>query len=293
VTTKNLIEDRSKKMSARQKFMFSFFSFVIITSLFSIASAGPEREAAKGVKTGVISGRILTKDAAPLAWGEVMLYDASAGPPPMPDQYERTPDISRSSDADGRFKIDLPPGKYYLGAIKRMSNERFGPPQEGDYVFRHADEKGKPKEYVIKAGSLLDVGTISGAVPVRAQDLVKRAITTGMEGVVIDTDGRPIDDAVVLAFVNPSFKGKPLFISDKTGKDGKYILRLTEGTFYLRVRNSFTSGPPEPGQIVGYYGDGTPAPVTVKAGEVQKGIDFRVILFGGRGPRNDMIPQTQ
>jgi hypothetical protein len=107
---------------------------------------------------------------------------------------------------------------------------------------------------------------------------------------IIDGGGNPVPDAVVVAFLQPAVQTKPLFVSEKTGKDGKYVLRVTPGTYYLRVRNAFASGPPEPGQIVGYYGEGQPAPVTIKEGEVLKDIHFRVILFPGRGPFSGAPP---
>ncbi len=38
------------------------------------------------------------------------------------------------------------------------------------------------------------------------------------------------------------------------------------------------------GQIVGFYGEGSPAPMMVKEGEIVKNVNFTVILFPGRGP---------
>jgi hypothetical protein len=282
-----------KKMSIRKKLICLFLSLFIMLSFSGIVSAGSEGESAKEIKTGTITGRVIIKGVGPLTGGQVMLYDASTGPPPMPDKYERVPDISRDLDGDGRFKVDLPPGKYYLGAVKRLSGERIGAPQAGDYVLRSVDEKNRPKEYLIKAGTVLDAGNELEAAPLRAKDASSQVVTTAIEGVVLDMDGKPVDNAVVIAFVTPDLRGKPLFVSDKTGKDGKYTLKVTQGTYYLRVRNSFTSGPPEPGQIVGYYGDGTPVPVAVKEGEIKKGFDFRVILFPGRGPFSGTAPQKQ
>ena len=214
-----------------------------------------------------------------------MLYDVALGPPPMPNKYDRTPDITRSTDGDGNFSVSLPPGKYYLSVVKRMSGDRFGVPQVGDYALLQTDPKGRLKEYVIKAGAVLNAGTIAGVVPIRPHDIAKRATKTAIAGVVFDTNGTPVENAVVIAYLDPSVKGKPLFISERSGKEGKYILRLTAGTYYLRVRNNLTGGSPEPGQIVGYYGEGEPAPVEVKDGEIVKDIDFTVILFEGRGPR--------
>jgi len=101
---------------------------------------------------------------------------------------------------------------------------------------------------------------------------------------------KPVEDAVVVAFTEPIIGRKPLFVSKKSDKDGNYILPLTEGTYYLRVRNSFAAGPPEPGQIVGYYGEGTPVPVPVKECEIVKRIDFQVVVFRGRGPSPQRVP---
>ncbi len=58
--------------------------FLLFTIFLS--STGPE--AAADVKTGTVAGRILVKGGGPLSWGEVMLYDASAGPPPMPEPMQ-------------------------------------------------------------------------------------------------------------------------------------------------------------------------------------------------------------
>ena len=281
-----MIEER-KNMSIRQ---IAMIASLIIFLLLSIAFAAEERPPAAEVKTGAITGTIMITGAGPLKDGQVMLYDAAAGPPPMPFKYERTPDIAKELDAEGRFKVELPPGKYYLGAIKRLSNERIGPPQTGDYVFRSLDEKGNPKEYLVQSGIVLDIGTVSAA-PLKPERLLSHAVTTSIEGFVKGKGGKPVADAVVAAFVTPAMQGKPLFVSEKTGKDGKYVLRVPPGTYYLRARNVFASGPPQEGQIVGYYGEGDAVPVAVKEGERKKGTNINVVLFPGRGPFSETNPQ--
>ncbi|RJR19584.1 MAG: carboxypeptidase regulatory-like domain-containing protein [Nitrospiraceae bacterium] len=242
------------------------------------------QDAPEEVKKGTVTGRILLKDGTPLSWGQVMFYDYLSGPPPVPSRYERTPDISKTMDAEGRFKIEVPEGRYYIGAVKRLSGDRLGPPQEGDYIFRSLDEKGRPKEYSVQADKVLDVGTFTGAFQITDKELDERRITTALKGTIVNQEWLPVADAVVIAFTEPYLGKKPLFASNKSDKDGKYILPLTEGTYYLRVRNSFAAGPPEPGQIVGYYGEGTPTPVSIKDCEVIEGIDFQVVVFVGRGP---------
>jgi hypothetical protein len=235
-------------------------------------------------KKGTITGVIRTKDGHPLADGQILFFNVAGGPLPDPGKYDRTPDIIRGLDASGAFSVEVPAGSYFLGASKKASGEAVGPPKEGDYVWRSLDDQGRLKAYDIPAGGRVDIGTISGAIVLKDDAVLHRSVRTAIEGVVVDMDGNPVPDAVVVAFTSPSIKGKPKFISEKTDKDGKYVLRIAPGTYYLRARNEFASGPPEPGQIVGYYGEGTPASVEIKAGEVRKDINFRVILFPGRGP---------
>lgn len=273
-------------MSTRLKLQLSSLIMSAVLFLSGIAYADdPGMKEAEAVKTGTVTGRIMVQDKdVPLSWGQIMFYDMSAGPPPIPEKYERTPDISKNMDADGKFTVEIPEGRYFMGAIKRLSGDRLGPPQVGDFVFRSLNEKGKPKEYIVKANKTLDVGTFAEAFPVTPEDLSRRRITTGLEGMIVNTDWLPVEGAVVVAFAQPTIGKKPLFVSNKSDKDGKYVLPLTAGTYYLRVRNSFAAGPPEPGQIVGYYGEGTPSPVPVKEGQILKGIDFQVVVFRGRGP---------
>lgn len=265
-------------------------SIVVMIIIFSTAFSVSEGKAVEIGKKGVITGKILIKDSGPLSGGQVIFFNAAAGPPPEAEKYDRTPEFVRDIDAEGRFNVELPPGTYYLGASRKASGEPIGPPQEGDYVWRSLDSSGKPKAHIIKAGERLDIGTVAEAVPLKAGSLRDRAITTAIEGAVLDMDGKPVSGAVVVAFADPSLKGKPLFVSERTDENGKYLLRISAGTYYIRARNEFASGPPEPGQIVGFYGEGTPAPVTIRDGERLKDMNFKVILFPGRGPFSGTAP---
>ncbi len=273
-------------MFIRPKLMVSFlFFFLISLSVTVNLSAGDLLEAAQDVETGTVTGRVVVEgkvDSA-LAWGQVMFYNVETGPLPLPYKYERTPDVSRDLDVDGGFSLELPAGVYYISAVKRLSGDRLGPPQLGDYVSRDLNETKKPKKYSIKAGEVLQLGELE-AIKLSAENLSERRITTAIEGTVIDAEGKPVVGAVVVAFSQSYIGKKPLFVSDKTDTNGKYILPLIEGTYFLRARNSFAAGPPQPGQIVGYFGEGRPAPIKVQDCEILKDINFDVIVFRGRGP---------
>ena len=120
----------------------------------------------------------------------------------------------------------------------------------------------------------------------------KQTVLTAIKGVIRDSAGKPVPDAVVVAFREQAAQSKPVFASEKTGKDGRYLLRVVPGTYYLRARTGFSSGPPETGQIVGYYGAAEPTPVTVKEGEVRSGVNFGVLLFPGRGNLSGTVPRV-
>jgi len=266
-------------MSLRQRYLVLVIWTVVLVLSSSTYALSPK----KIVNRGAIAGKVMIRGNGPLSGGQVIFFNEASGPVPDIGAYERTPDIVREIGEDGRFSVDLPAGKYYLGAVKRQSGEAIGPPVEGDLVWRSMDGKGRPKAFLVRSGKRVDIGTVE-AEPLRPEVLEKRPLETVIEGVVIDMEGNPVSDAVVVAFTTPSLKGKPVFISEKTDKAGRYVLRVTEGTYYLRARNVFMSGPPEPGQIMGYYGEGAAAPLAIKKGQSLRDINFRVVLFPGRGP---------
>ncbi|KAF0217380.1 MAG: hypothetical protein FD174_3346 [Geobacteraceae bacterium] len=257
---------------------------IAVVSLCILAVFGMSH--AEDVKVGTVSGQLMIKGGGPMSGGMVFLYNIATGPPPSSDKYWRVPDFVAETDDKGRFSVELLEGKYCLGAIKREAKKLIGPPIEGDYLFISRDEKGTPREYVIKKGEKLDVGVIAEAVPYK-RSVVKEGITA-IEGYVQDADGKPVEGVLVFAFVTPTIVGKPLFVSDKTAKDGKYILRVhAGGNYYLKTRNVYGGGPPLSGEIVDSYGEQAPvAPVEVrvKTGEIVKGINLKGVKFPGRGP---------
>jgi hypothetical protein len=241
---------------------------------------------AQGVDKGFIAGQLMIKGGAPLAGGQVFFFNDASGPPPSQVRYWRVPDYMAQIDEAGRFSIELPAGKYYLGALKRMSGERIGPPADGDYFFASADEKGLPKSYVVKNGETVELGVISGAVPFQKRTLMPGAEITAIEGTVFDNEGKAVEGALVLAQLIPLSAGRhPLFTSERTAKDGHYILKVHDGgNYYLRVRSMHDKGPPAAGEMIGAYGGKEPLAVAVKKGQVIKSVDITVVQFTGRGP---------
>lgn len=237
-------------------------------------------------KTGTISGQILSTDGVPLAGGVVYFFDVASGPPPAHEKYWRVPDFMKPLDTEGKFDVPLPGGTYYLGATKKLSGKTVGPPSEGDYFFISVDDKGSPLTYGVKNDVRLDLGRIAKGTQFRSSTVNYGKGITAIEGIILDNKGKPVADAHVFAFVSAATVGRPLFTSEPTGKNGKFVLRVHDGgTFYLKVRSIYGGGPPVAGEMIGEYGEKKPIAVTVNKGERLQGLTIQVKKFLGRGPR--------
>ncbi len=240
--------------------------------------------------TGTITGRILMKGGGSMAGGTVLFYDASLGPPPFKNQIRRLPELSVDIDTDSGFKAELPAGNHYLWAFKRLFSEKTSPLQDGDYAYPGVNEKGEANEYVIKSGEILNIGTVSDAVLYKKTDQV---IRTGIAGVIRDSQGKPVEGVNIFVFVDDSLTKKPVFFSKKTGNDGKYLVSVPPGTYYLRARSNLRGGRPDVGQLLGTYGGDIASGVTVRDGEIKKEVNIIVLRFLGRNPNPDTGPKSR
>lgn len=248
------------------------FILAAICLLFSYASGASSEE----VLTGTITGKILGKNGESLSGGKVVLFRAESGPVPSHTHYWRIPDEIVDINDDSAFAANLAEGKYFLAAIRKSTNESIGPPQEGDliYPFRRKDLKASQESYIVSKGTNTNVGVIAEAVPFKMDPVGSDTRITSIQGTVRDTQGNPVSDGIVFAYLKPKFTGKPLFSSDRTGKDGKYSLRVSEGgRYYIKTRNTREAGHPNEGEIIGVYGNDAPLAVSVRTGETTTGID--------------------
>lgn len=267
-------------------------SAVLMMFCFAVAIRAADLPAAgtTTLKTGTLSGQIFTTGGVPLAGGMVHFFNDAAGPPPSQVKYWRVPDFMQVLDNDGRFTVVLPEGKYYLGAIKRESGKTVGPPREGDLFYISADGDGTPTAYSIKGTAQVDLGRMAKAMPFKSSTVNYGKGITAIEGTVLTMDGKPVENAFVFGFISAAAVGRPLFASDPTGKDGTFILRVSDGgKYFLKARSGYGGGPPVAGEFVGEFGEKEPVAVTVNRGERLSGLAIKVRKFGGRGPRGAVI----
>lgn len=241
--------------------------------------------AADGFRTGTLSGQFKVDAKAPMADGMVYVYNLATGPAPSHDRYWRVPDFVEKLDKDGRFAIELPSGEYCIGAIKRSGATQIGPPQEGDFFLLALDDKKLPRKVALGQGEKKDIGVLSGAQPYK---VVPAAGITGIEGTILDLEGAPVEGTMVFAFMTPTVVGKPLFVSDRSDKSGKFLLRVHEGgTYYLKVRDNYGGGPPRGGAVLDGNKEEPLVKVTAKTGEIARGAVLKGRKFPGRGPNKE------
>ncbi len=266
--------------------------FLLIMICFSAplcAQEGKNNE--QSIEIGLITGQLFIKDGDPLSNGMVVFFNGTEGPPPDPNEYLRIPDEIGELDEEGKFLVELPIGKYYVGAIKRMSGEKIGPPLDGDYFFLKRDKKGAPQLYVIENGGTVDIGKVADAIPFKR--MVPKA-GTGISGTITDMKGVPIERAIVFAYLSETMTGLPPFTSYKTGKDGKYFIGMNKGgKYFLRVRDIYGGGPPVDGSLIGEYGEEEPAAVTVTLGKVTGSVDIKIVRHFKPGPTNEDLKRME
>ncbi|WP_298268758.1 carboxypeptidase-like regulatory domain-containing protein [Geobacter sp.] len=254
--------------------------FLVLVQLCAGVSARADE-----VRTGTLTGQFKIKGDGPLADGQVFLFRKSSGPPPWPGRYWRVPDEIVTTDGEGRFTAQLIEGTYYMGAGKRPAGKGIGPLRDGDYYLPSEDRTGKMWEFTVKGGETTTAGTIASVILYKRDAAREEGSLTAIGGTVTDAGGKPVEGIMVFAFVTPGMVGKPLYVSERTGKDGRYLLRVhSGGTYYLKARDLYGGGAPKAGEFVGGHGKTEAAPVVVKSGETVKGIDFWGVRFEGRGP---------
>lgn len=231
---------------------------------------------------GLLTGRIFM-EGKPMPGGIISLFNANTGTLPDQGSSRQVPEVLARIDQTGLFRVMLPPGSYFLGAITRKDRGRKGPPEPDEEFFFARDGEGKLRSFAIVAGKTTEAGILSGDQPESFPEIAE-AFT--VKGTIYDELGKPFGGALILVRGSLNVP-KPLFVTPRTGPDGKYEIKLPAGrSFYLVVRkNLIDVGRPAPGDFVGAYGGTAPLtgnspavfsggkPVTGKVGEVLTGMD--------------------
>jgi hypothetical protein len=257
--------------------------------LFFIATAAcAEGEATQNTVsteqlTATVSGQVMIGDKQPMPYGIVLLYDKALGPPPSLGKYWRVPDLINPLGKDGQFSLEVTEGTYYLQVSQKNPGAEVGPANESENLYFHGDADGNALPVIVSKGAKIKLGQLRAFL--WKPDIVERNKgITAVEGVVLDTDGKPVERALVLAYYNDIGQGRPVFISERTDKSGRYQLRTDAGgTFFLKVRSVVGGGKPSSGEYLNTTKEFAPTSVTLKKGETLKGITLKVMKFSRPG----------
>ena len=147
----------------------------------------------------------------------------------------------------GSFRVNLPPGKYWLLARKRLRGGQFGPIETGDYFNYYP---GNP--VTVAAGEVREV-KIETITRLSMLEDDPHAPFVGVRGKILDASGKPAARLHVFAYRQAEMTGTPEFFSAPTGADGKFELALPEGgPFYLLARQEF-GGPAGERELYGRH----------------------------------------
>ncbi|MBW2690613.1 MAG: hypothetical protein JRC99_11865, partial [Deltaproteobacteria bacterium] len=146
--------------------------------------------------------------------------------------------------AKGSFRLNLPPGDYYLLARKRERGGQFGPIEIGDYFNFYY---GNPIH--VTAGQVREVKieTIT-RLSMLEEDVVD---FQGVRGQVVDSTGKGQAGLYVFAYRLAEMAGTPDYFSAPTNQEGLFELALPDGgPYYLLARQAF-GGPAESSELYG------------------------------------------
>ena len=148
---------------------------------------------------------------------------------------------------DGRFRVKLPPGRYYVLARKRQDGGIYGPPGKDDYVGYFP---GNP--VTVRAGAYVPLYLeATTRIDTLEESLFMGGTSAGwFEGTVTVAGGKPAAGLYVLFYVEESMSGTPAFVAGPTDAKGHFKVRAAAGSFHLLARSNL-GGPLEAGEWYG------------------------------------------
>jgi hypothetical protein len=191
---------------------------------------------------GFMTGQVCSQDGTPLPGGIISFFEMSKGLPPLVANMHRIPDVVATMGPEGRFKVKLVPGSYYMRAIVTDPKRGLGPPREGETFYFAKSDAGKLRIFTIAEKDVMDVGSVIGGTP---ESFLESKDLASIEGRILSESGQPYEGASATLKIDKK-RQRPDYISSKTEKDGKFFLRVPPGQYYLQCQATITnaaSGP--------------------------------------------------
>ena len=175
----------------------------------------------------IFRGQIVDTANNPVAGAEVYVFDSN--------KVKRPADfISNRTVTDGFFKVELPQGHYWVMAIMRVSGGSFGPLGKDDKHSGEPIEIGSAgKAELIKDFTVMDLREAARANQKRSETVYK------ISGRILNAAGLPVTMAYALADSHRQLGDVPRYLSTWTESDGRYVLFLPKGKYYIGGAKDF------------------------------------------------------
>jgi hypothetical protein len=189
--------------------------------------------------------------------------------------------ISHGSAEDGTYKLDLPPGEYYIGARKRANGLNYGPLYRGDFY----DHRYAIKAVAIRKGKYknLDFELKELREPMFFQGLTAalKVTDTGVKGKLLNESGEHIPGTFVMGYADDDMQRAPDFASTLTDDEGNYTLYLPKGGQYWLAGRFYAMKMPQPDEPFARYEGSSDHSVLVEKGQFLEGIDLVLRPYDG------------
>ncbi len=243
------------------------YMFLAVAALVLVSACAHKNDFYGMSRPGVVKGRLTDEAGKPLKGAEVYFYVSSERKFRSPADFMAEP-----TGPDGRYYTEVPPGRYYVVARKRMSGSISGNLKKGDLytpdAVRVKIEQGKvynvDLSLYVFSGNMLFSGSVG---------------RQGIRGVIMDRSGKPFKQAYAFAYRDRRMVGRPDFVSGWSRKDGKFVIYVDKpGKYYIGARTGLM-GAPRPDEPYGKYRGSRDHSVTVKDGAFTGGINIRLGRF--------------
>nr|MBF0222378.1 carboxypeptidase regulatory-like domain-containing protein [Desulfobulbaceae bacterium] len=237
-------------------------------------------------RMGTLKGQVFVDDK-PLADAIVSFFDTKGGPPPAIGSARRVPDMVTRTDSQGWFTAQLLPGNFYVGAMVRAVGLGPGPPRAGEEFFFVRNSEGRLRSVAVITKQVVEIGRLDGVPPGKFKEFDDFIVITGK---ITDENGQP-RSGVMVTLKESMSAARPKFVSERTGDDGLYELKVPPGQYYVLARESLQGGRPRTGSFIGTYGktapvgDASPLNAGGKSGGAPPGIGTQ----GGGGEAISVI----
>jgi hypothetical protein len=202
---------------------------VIVLLCAAVFVAGSCDSSAVAGESSVMRGKVTDLTGLSVAGAEVFVYDST--------NTRRPADfISPKTGPDGRYTLELPPGKYWAVARVRQG-EKFGPLQPGT---RHSGEPTAIEPAV--AGMIEQDFSVADIREAARSRLKPREDFVKVSGRVVDSSGAPVAMAYVMAYRGKQLRQLPDYVSAWSDESGRYSLYLPPGTYFLGTATEFPPG---------------------------------------------------